>query len=45
MDEHSIMNADRGQLQEYLEARGYAVYDHESTELLRECALDDLLNC
>ena len=31
----------RESLQEYLEARGYAVYEDESTELLRETALDD----
>ena len=32
---------DRAQLQEWLELRGTAVYDHESTELLREVLIED----
>ena len=31
----------REQLVTYLEARGSACFDDESTELLRECAIDD----
>jgi hypothetical protein len=31
----------RGELQNHLELRGYAVYDDESTRDLRECALED----
>jgi hypothetical protein len=36
-----LENAHRHQLVEYLEMRGSACYDSESTELLREAALDD----
>lgn len=42
VDRNSIMNMSRDELQEYLELRGYAVYDDEPTSLLRECALEDL---
>ena len=31
----------RSELIEGLEFRGMACYDHESTELLRDCALED----
>lgn len=31
----------RGELIKYLESRGCACYDDESTQLLREAALDD----
>ena len=31
----------RQELIKYLEARGTACYDDESTELLRECAIED----
>lgn len=36
-----LERATRTELVEYLEARGAACYDHESTELLRAAALDD----
>ena len=36
-----IERASRSELVAYLEARGSACYDDESTELLREAALDD----
>ena len=36
-----IETALRHQLVEYLEMRGTACFDSESTELLRECALED----
>ena len=38
---HYIENAPRHQLVEYLEMRGTACFDSESTEELRECALED----
>jgi hypothetical protein len=44
LDRSMIRNATRAELQEWLELRGSAVYDHESTELLRECLLDDYEN-
>ena len=31
----------RAELEEWLEFRGFAVYDDETTALLRDCALDD----
>ena len=34
----------RAELEEWLEFRGFAVYDDESTTLLRDCALDDFDN-
>ena len=37
----SLENASRSELVTFLEMRGSACYDDESTELLRECALDD----
>ena len=40
----NILNMDRADLQEYLELRGFAVYDDESTELLRATALKDYDN-
>jgi len=36
-----IETARRHQLIEFLELRGTACYDDESTELLRECALEE----
>ena len=36
-----LETARRHQLVEWLELRGTACYDHESTELLRDCALQD----
>ena len=36
-----LERAPRWELVEYLEARGSACYDDESTELLRAAALDD----
>ena len=36
-----ISGGDRATLKDYLEARGFAVYRDESTELLRETALAD----
>ena len=36
-----LENATRTELVSFLESRGSACYDDESTELLRECALDD----
>ena len=34
----------RSELQTHLEQRGFAVYDDESTTLLRDCALEDFRN-
>lgn len=36
-----LERATRSELVEYLESRGSACYDYESTELLRTAALDD----
>ena len=36
-----LEQASRSELIEFLESRGCACFDEESTELLRECALDD----
>ena len=36
-----LVTASRSELKAYLEARGTAVFAEESTELLRECALQD----
>lgn len=41
MDEQTIEGMNRGDLVQYLESRGIACYDDESTELLRECAIED----
>jgi len=41
LDRSLIENANRSQLQLWLEARGTAVYDDEPTELLRECLMAD----
>ena len=41
VSKHYIENAPRHQLVEYLELRGTACFDNESTEELRECALED----
>lgn len=41
VSKHYIENAPRHQLIEYLELRGTACFDNESTEELRECALED----
>lgn len=40
-DRTRLVNGDRADLQSYLEARGFAVYAHEPTDLLRETALED----
>lgn len=37
-----LMNADREDIQRYLENRGFAVYDHEPTEALREAVRLDM---
>ena len=39
-----IEHMTRRQLVEYLESRGYACYDDESTQDLRECAFQDVEN-
>ena len=44
MDEQTLEQMGRAELIEYLEARGTACYDDESTELLRECAIEDFRN-
>ena len=36
-----LERASRSELVDYLEARGSACYDDESTELLRDCAIQD----
>ncbi len=41
VDQPQIREMTREELQEYLELRGYAVYEDESTSLLRETALED----
>ena len=40
-DSQRIQQMTRDELQDYLELRGYAVYDDEPTNLLRETALED----
>ena len=43
IDNHQDINqASRQELQEYLEGRGFAVYDHEDVETLREAARLDI---
>ena len=37
-----MTRATREQIQEYLEGRGFAVYDSEDTETLRKAALLDI---
>jgi len=39
-----IIEMNRDELQDFLESRGFAVYDDESTGLLRETALEDFEN-
>ena len=39
-----IERMSRAELTEWLEFRGFAVYDYESTTLLRDVALDDYDN-
>jgi hypothetical protein len=41
VDRRHLENASREELISFLESRGSACYDDESTTLLRECALDD----
>ena len=41
MTREFIERMNRGELVEWLEFRGSACYDHESTELLRQAALED----
>ena len=46
MTRTELEEMDRADLVSWLEgARCIACYDHESTELLRECALEDFDNC
>ena len=45
VSKQDIYDMDRDELIHYLECRGYACYDDESTSLLRETALDDVENC
>lgn len=40
-NEEDIRRAGRVELEEYLEAWGFQVYDHETTETLREAALEN----
>ena len=40
-DSQRIQQMTRDELQDYLELRGFAVYDDEPTNLLREIALED----
>ena len=42
--QEAIANATRNELVRYLESRGYACYDDEPTELLRETATEDWHN-
>ena len=42
MTSEQVETATRAELQEYLEARGFAVYESESTEDLREAARQDI---
>ena len=44
MTREVIERMTRSELEEWLEFRGFAVYDDESTALLRDCALDDYNN-
>ena len=44
MTREFIERMSRDELQEWLEFRGMAVYDDESTSLLRDVALDDYDN-
>ena len=44
MTREYIEHMSRDELQEWLEFRGMAVYDDESTSLLRDVALDDYDN-
>lgn len=41
VDRRDIETMGRSELERYLERRGFAVYDDESTTELRECALCD----
>jgi len=41
MDSEMIEAMPRTELIQWLESRGFACYDEESTELLRECAIED----
>lgn len=41
MTRADLASADRDQLARYLEQWGFAVYDHESVETLRETALQN----
>ncbi len=44
IDLQQIQQMSRRELVEYLELRGTACYDDESTEFLRECAIEDWEN-
>lgn len=41
MTKEQLQNASREELQTYLESWGFAVYPHETTESLREAALQN----
>ncbi len=41
MDAHDIKLASRGELETYLQSWGFQVYDHESTDELRDAALEN----
>lgn len=40
-NEEDIRRASRGELEQYLEAWGFQVYDSETTDELREAALEN----
>lgn len=42
MNEQEIRAASRKELENYLRGWGFQVYDHESTDQLREAALENL---
>ena len=44
MTREFIERMTRAELEEWLEFRGMAVYDDESTSLLRDCAIEDFEN-
>lgn len=41
-DRRLIRDADRAQIESLLQSNGYQVYDHESTDDLRDCLLKDV---
>ncbi len=44
MTREHIRRMSRSELEEWLEFRGFAVYDNEPTSLIRDVALDDFDN-